>query len=52
MVPDLARLVFGHSLAVEIVSESLSALVLASFVGMLEVMTAHRLLSTEAAQRR
>jgi len=45
---DLVALVVGHHFVVELTVEVLSALFLASFVGLLEVVTAHQLLATEA----
>ena len=44
---DLAAEVFGHSLAIELVAETLATLFLASYVGLLEVVTAHQLIATE-----
>jgi len=44
-IADLAALVIGHHVAVEIVVEALAALFLASAVGVLEVVTAHHLLA-------
>jgi hypothetical protein len=44
---DLAALIFGHSLAVELVVEVLASLFLASFVGLLEVVTTHALIAAE-----
>jgi hypothetical protein len=48
-VPDLASAVFGHSVATELGAETVSTLFLASFVGLLEVVTAHQLLTAERA---
>jgi hypothetical protein len=46
---DLMAEILGHSLALEIVVEVLAALFLASFVGLLEVVTAHQLIVAEAS---
>lgn len=49
-LPDAAADVFGHHLAVELVAETLCTLLLASFVGVLEVVTAHALREADAAR--
>ena len=46
---DLMAEIFGHSLALEVVVEVLAALFLASFVGLLEVVTAHQLIVAEVS---
>ena len=51
-VADLAAELFGHSVVVELVVEVLASLFLASFVGLLEVVTAHQLVVTEAHRPR
>lgn len=48
---DLVAEVAGHSLAIELVVEILATLLLASFVGLLEVVTAHQLIATERPSR-
>jgi hypothetical protein len=44
---DLAGELFGHSVPIELTVEVLATLFLASFVGVLEVVTAHQLIATE-----
>ena len=48
-VSSLASEVFGHSLVTELAAETLATLFLASFVGLLEVVTAHQLVAAEPA---
>ncbi|MGZ6885168.1 MAG: hypothetical protein ACXVJ7_07005 [Acidimicrobiia bacterium] len=47
-LPDAAADLLGHSVTVELVAETLVTLLLASFVGVLEVVTAHALRVAEA----
>jgi hypothetical protein len=44
---DVAAALFGHSVPIELTIEVLATLFLASFVGVLEVVTAHQLIATE-----
>jgi hypothetical protein len=46
---DVASELFGHSLATELAAETVATLFLASFVGLLEVVTAHQLVAAERA---
>jgi uncharacterized membrane protein len=46
-IADIAALLIGHHVVVEVTVEVLAALFLASAVGVLEVVTAHQLLATE-----
>ena len=46
-VSDLASGLFGHSLATELAAETVATLFLASFVGLLEVVTTHQLIAAE-----
>jgi hypothetical protein len=46
-LPELAAGIFGHSPATELAAETVATLCFASFVGLLEVVTAHQLIVAE-----